>query len=471
MKVALLPLDDRPVSVQLPVQVAALHGLELLMPEPHCLGHFLQGGEVGRLHDWLLSVAGEVDALIINTDALCYGGLVQSRDGDVTPEDALARLDILTMLKRAFPKLVIYAVSVIMRTTITAAHPVYGPYYEMLSLFAHQRALLPGQPELRGEVERLRNLLPATLIEAFDAARQRNHLVNRRCLELVGESVLDTLFLLQEDCTASGPHRGEQHALIQLRHRLNVQGKVFMHPGADEGSAVCLARLALRETAPAITVMATNPQSLSERAPFEDRSLARTFLGQAAALGLRRCPDAPVLVWLHTPGASAWQLAEAAAEVKRAQQRGQAIYLADVDHPNGGDTALIEVLSTHGLLPVLSGYAAWNTAGNTIGTCLSLMTSTRATEPLQRVVLLTRLIDDWWYQSQARPRLEEMLIGEGHRPVSLDDTGLNRASELLNQLWDCQQVGGLLPIAEAQVRLSLPWPRTFEILVEVTTVA
>ncbi|OLV16939.1 DUF4127 family protein [Deinococcus marmoris] len=464
MKIALLPLDDRPVSVQLPQQVAALHGLELVIPPLETLGHFMRAGDTGLAASWLREQAAQVDAAVINVDALCYGGLIQGRQPHVPLAAALERLSLLTELRADFPRLRILAVSVIMRTTITASNAAQMPFYEAMGEFVQLRSLLPGRPDLQPEFERLQSFLPAELVGEFDAARARNHHINRACLELCSAGVIERLLLLQEDCTPAGPHRAEQRALLQERRALGLADRAFLHPGADEGSAMCLAVLAAQDQPLTYQLCVTNSATFHQPTPFEDRSIARSFLGQARVLGLRRKAAADRLIFLHTPEATDQQIEAGLDTLAQALERHCAVYVGDLDHPNGGDSRLVHALVRRGLLNELSGYAAWNTAGNAIGTLLSMIVPDRPEEAAHEVAFLTRLMDDWWYQTVARPAINAALLDTGHDSVCLDTEGVREAQRLLRQLWETQRPAWMTERPTPE--LSFPWPRTFEVALD-----
>ena len=464
MKIALLPLDDRPVSVQLPQQVAALHGLKLVTPPCGALGHFMHAGDTGLAASWLREQAAQVDAAVINVDALCYGGLIQGREPHVPLSVALERLSLLTELRMRFPHLRLLAVSVIMRTTITASNAAQMPFYVAMGEFVQLRSLLPERPDLQPEFERLQAFLPAELVEEFDAARARNHHINHACLELCSAGVIERLLLLQEDCTPAGPHRAEQLALLRARRALGIADRAFLHPGADEGSAMCLASLASQDQPLTYRLCVTNPVTFHQPTPFEDRSIARSFLGQAQVLGLRRKAAADRLILLHTSEATAQQLEAGLDELAQAVERRCPVYVGDLDHPNGGDSRFIHALARRDLLTRLSGYSAWNTAGNTLGTLLSMMVPDGAEGVVHETAFLTRLLDDWWYQTVARPVINAALLGTGHDSVCLDSEGVREAQRLLRQLWDARRPAWMTERPTPE--LSFPWPRTFEVAVE-----
>src|SRR5690606_5012050 len=77
-----------------------------------------------------------------------------------------------------------------------------------------------------------------------------------------------------------------------------------------------------------------------------------------------------------------------------------------------GDQLLMNLLHQSGLLGRLQGYAAWNTSGNSLGTVISHAVIQSYYRSIQqpddessshsRLFYLSRLIEDWGYQSLVR---------------------------------------------------------------------
>ena len=74
-----IPLDDRPVCYSYPVKVMEAAGYKILTPPEKFLATRTTPADTEKLWKWLESRAEKVDAAVISTDALIYGGLVASR--------------------------------------------------------------------------------------------------------------------------------------------------------------------------------------------------------------------------------------------------------------------------------------------------------------------------------------------------------------------------------------------------------
>ena len=78
-KIALLPIDNRPVCYTLLKDIASVNkNTELIMPERIYLGGLFEKTNIKELENWLINI-DETDYIILSADTLAYGGLVYSR--------------------------------------------------------------------------------------------------------------------------------------------------------------------------------------------------------------------------------------------------------------------------------------------------------------------------------------------------------------------------------------------------------
>jgi hypothetical protein len=242
-------------------------------------------------------------------------------------------------------------------------------------------------------------------------------------------------------------------------------------PGTDEMALLLLARaLAPGRT---LEVIWDDPRQAEIQGLYEDRPLGQVLTAQAAAAGLTLGPSDRQL-WIYGPfnrqteaalqkgSPRSARAARFAGRLEEALEQGAIVAVADVARANGADLALASELSRRRLFPRLAGYAAWNTAGNTLGTALAtLALAPEHPTPQRTRFLLERLADDWLYQARLRQRL-----GPGLR---LDEEARARASRRVDRHLAremarlCRCWGLPLP----RLRARLPWPRTFEVEVDI----
>ena len=92
-RVALLPLDDRPVNTKLIRMLGQMIDYEVLIPPVEMIGHFDEPGNPEALMQWLLNTTNEVDSILVAIDMLAYGGHVASRQPNVRTDTAVRHSD------------------------------------------------------------------------------------------------------------------------------------------------------------------------------------------------------------------------------------------------------------------------------------------------------------------------------------------------------------------------------------------
>lgn len=508
----LLPLDERPVNVQLPADVAAVAGATLHMPPNDLLPDFRTAGNPEGLGRWLKTILAEltgetaapVDALV-SLDMLCYGGLIASRTSADDLPAVIKRLDRLGTIHESFPGAKVDAVGLVMRASSNNASVEEPDYWH---LHGHDLHVLGGDIHRymdRSEIPPLAELtpVPAEVIADFERRRLRNHIVNLRSLDLAESGALRTLAITADDTAEYSAGSAEQTWLRHWMRALPSGRSVHMYPGADEVGATLVARAltARHRITPRIRIECAHPEALQRIPPYENQPLTASIDRQLGIVGAVRAdradetggdsagwPAADAILVVHGPEAGRQDLASsapvtsdecAAAEtgalIQRLLMKGHRVALADVRYPNGGDPALGAWLVEHELLLELEAYSAWNTAGNTLGSVLSFLaagTVGRATgrfdEQAQRVALVRRLLDDYAYQGVIRGRRFQELFDLVSKPLSPERAAhaedvIGADLEATLRSWG--------PTGVELVRTTLPWKRAFEVGLELSTQA
>ena len=79
MKIAFLPIDNRPVCYTLPVQIAKIDSdIDFYIPPREFLGDLNKSANVEKLFDWIKNLPS-LDKIILSLDTIAYGGLIPSR--------------------------------------------------------------------------------------------------------------------------------------------------------------------------------------------------------------------------------------------------------------------------------------------------------------------------------------------------------------------------------------------------------
>lgn len=486
-RLALVPLDERPVNTRLVADVARIGGAELLVL-PEAVGpHFRSPGDPEAIGAWVEDVAGEVDAVVLSVDTLVHGGLIPARISHDPLDRVLARLDRLAEVARRHPALRISAVSLVTRASDSYSaveEPEYWSRYgrdlHAWGAAAHRRA---------EHQETSAAMPPADVRIDFARRRLRNHVVNLRALDLAWEGVIDHLAITADDTATYSAGSAEQRALDYWR-ALQPEPPVLCYPGADEVGAVLVARELVRrlDGPPRVAVVPGDDAGMSLVPNFENVPLTVSVGRQLAAAGAEqvRDPDeADLVVVVHTPdpaGADQFSLdrpvsdpaavTATVAAVKAALTRRAPVALADLRYSNGSDPALVEALAGSGDLWRLASYAGWNTAGNALGSAIALglavVAGARAgtlDRRWQRVALRRRVLDDHCYQSVLRARHMPGVFGMEISPRPA--TVVLEAERLLTEDLG-RELRRLDPTGDHVLRaVRLPWARSFEVDLDV----
>lgn len=498
MRIALVPLDERPVNVDLPRQVAAIAGAELLLPPAEAMPVFRTPADVDALHGWLRSLVadGGTDRLVVCVDTLVHGGIIPARITTDTTTTALGRLDLLRELKTASPDLRITAASLMMR-----ASDSYSAVEEPAYWSEHGRELHALGGELHRALEAdvtggeaaaptLQTRVPDDVRSDFERRRLRNHTINLAALTLHEERTVETLTLTADDTAPYSAGSAEQVWLRHWARALPRGSEVLMYPGADEVGAVLVARaLASGVGVPVWRIECGEPGGLDRVPNFENAPLRESLTRQIVAAGGRLAEPgerAELVVVAHAPDPARGDFFGARPDsdpaatdaavttVRTAVESGAIVALADVRFSNGGDPELVDRLAREGLLLRLASYGGWNTAGNAIGGAVAQATALwvgralgTADETALRAALLTRILDDRAYQSGTRLGMHAAEFGGSIGPVdaAAQEAAVARITrELAAYLAD------ILPADEPWRidRVTLPWRRSFEIGLELS---
>lgn len=495
-RLALVPLDERPATLRLPVLVAAVAGARVDTPPADALPSRRTPGDPDALANWLSDRAAEVNAAVVSLETLGYGGLIASRTGHEPAGAITARWDRLRELRTSAPDLRLYAASIVQRTPDADdadEEPEYwarhGRALHRLSALA-QRAVV--EPELITELAAARAAVPAGVRADFLRRRLRNHELNLHALGMAADGVVDALTIGGDDTGVAGIGSVEQQWLAGWIAWLELSGRCVSYPGADEIAAVLTARALLGFVGadpPRIAVHTAVPGGLDRVAPYESLPIRDTVAGQVRACGATAAAadtKADLHLVVHVPdGAGDWAInpptvtdartATAVADLAtRLLDTGRPVAVADCAQPNGADPALASALTRHGALYRLAGYAGWNTAGNTLGSALAHAVAGHAGRLLGTFdqaahdrLLRLRVAEDVGYQAGVRQRVRAEL-GEdprAHNRLGEPRRVAARVEELLTRA-----LTGPVDLAGWRIvpgSVRLPWSRTFEIDLDV----
>ena len=428
-KTALLfiPLDNRPVCFSYPVKVMEAAGYKIYTPPEKLLATRTAPADTEKLWKWLESRAEKVDAAVISTDALIYGGLVASRTHSMSMPELEAKVRRLQNL-RMDKDTRLYGFSTLMRTPRESYGNVEPAYYSNVGPAIFRYSQLSDKSDLHAEtlLEDFevgafeRNLAKAHLKDWLDR-RNKNMEINHQLAMLTRVGRFE-YFAIGKDDNAPLSHTHMEARKIILNNGYLSDESFQILPGVDQLGLLLLTRAAnaLSRKSPAVYPMyveGVGPKTIPQ---YSDLPLGKSVPEQVIAAGgkIVYSPDAAdVVLAINTPAdgtmydstnLSNQYYASPAnkryiVNLGRMLEKGANISLADVAFSNGGDNGFMNEMSLRGFTEKLSAYNGWNTADNTVGFAIAQgMLAPQIAKDKQLMLMRERILDDWYYQSNAR---------------------------------------------------------------------
>lgn len=492
--IALLPLDDRPVNIALPKDVARVAGWIVETPPAAILPNYREPGDTSALSAWLVEQAQNpaTEHLIVSLDMLCYGGLIASRTSRHSMSETLSRLDILRTIKEMRPDLPISVVSLVMRASNSYSAAEEPEYWEDYGKDLHQLGATIHTLDAANENIALTDLthVPAHIVSDYATRRVRNHVLNLAALILVQDRTIDFLAITADDTATFSAGSAEQQWLGHWMRFLPSGSSVLMYPGADEVGAVLVARAMSDATqvSPTVRVSCPDPEGLSRTPLFENVPLEISVKRQIRAAGATQISHnglADVVLVVHSPDPALHDMTlgypdhddlisirATAQQIEAELEAGNLVALADVRYPNGADARLIQTLIENGTLRRLVAFGGWNTAGNTLGgviaTAVAAVVGQRTdsvSTPAIEQALLVRVLDDYGYQSVIRSEDGPSLFPDS---LPMPEVNLVSAAEQAITTRIDFILKETLSVSEWYLtRVTLPWRRRFEVEVDI----
>ena len=275
--IVLVPLDDRPVTLQLPVALGRIAGVPVVTPPRALLGSYLHFGSPDAIAAWLNGRRPGDAAFVISNDMLLYGGLVASRVPGVTYADAYFRGREYATLRRRNGPAWVGAFGTVMRLAPTGipaiedAADFFAAYPTWTYLQQYANLHDPPAPGEVAEAERLRAEMGDATLQAYLQARARNVAADERLVGSVQAGFVDRGVLGQDDAGPVGLHVREIRRLEQAVADASLGTRFSIEPGADE-LAMALVASALARSAgwsPRIGVRYSAPSGGAYQDPLE----------------------------------------------------------------------------------------------------------------------------------------------------------------------------------------------------------
>jgi hypothetical protein len=487
--IAFVPLDDRPVTADLPVALGKIAGVRVQTPPLDLVGRYIVAGRSDDVLAWLTRTAQSpgTDAAVVSSDMLAYGGLIASRVPGTSYADAYYRLKVLARLRAIRPHLWIATFGTIMRlapTGVPAGTNFFAPYPAWSYLQQYANLHDPPLPDEEASATHLRELMGDELLQAYLATRARDLAVDRLLLQFAGDGTIDRLVLGQDDAGRVGLHVKEV-ALLRavVAQDPNLTARVSIEPGADELGMALVAHALTRQAkwVPHVAVRYSTSDGASYQDPLEYAPISNAIDSLIALCGAVRDDASPdVVLYVRVPHTDDAQDGAFASAMTQDADAGRSIALADVSFLASyqSQASFAQRILASGLASRLDAYSSWNTNANTVGTALAEAIAAGAGRRMHsydalvhRTFTFVRFVDDYAFHDFVRPDLNATLDAQGIRDhtmlAPLQETAISdrnrallwsRADAVLAQLYPGYHVAALT--------ISLPWGRTFETSVD-----
>lgn len=459
MKIALIPIDNRPVCYNLPKEIAAIDGdLELVLPDRKYLGGLNSFADTDAILHWLDKLEG-LDAIIVSLDTIAYGGLISSRRSKQNFEEVKEKLDRFREKLNLYNGKV-YAFSSIMRISNNNINEEEKEYWDKYGtqIFEYSYNF---HKDGTDESE-----IPQEILNDYLATRYRNFKINKMYVQWLEQGLFAALVFSKDDCAEFGLNVMESEILADM---VKGKGTALVKTGADEiplslfSRAVC----ELNDSAPKISAKFLAPEHIQLISKYEDISIAKCVQSQIELAGgvvvEEKDSDLTILVNNFEE-----QQGEIVMGVKTQPFSGQfslpkkPYMLADVRFANGADNLFIEKLFKKPLnFDTFYGYSGWNTSANTLGSliCAGIVRhfAKNYNEEAFKKLQMTRFLDDWAYQANVRQALKKNKMSKIQSLLRPDFRKLEKLMSPFEKR--LKKLFGL----KVQVKYKFPWKRFFEI--------
>lgn len=458
MKIAFVPIDNRPVCYTLAQQIADIdEELELFLPPREMLGNLKKIADINGILQWLKNLP-EIDKAIISLDTIAHGGLIPSRRSTETFEEIKRRLEQLWNIL-ATKNVKVYAFSSIMRISNNNINEEEKEYWNKYGekIFQYSYNSHKIAPETFENKD-----IPEEILQDYLQTRKRNFDLNKYYLELMQsdetKEMFATLVFSKDDCAKYGFNVAEAETLQQIINNSKVNALV--KTGADEIPLSLLSRAITQNKNIKIAPIFTNPASTTKISKYEDVSVFDSVKGQIELAGatLTNETEADIILFVNNFKDEQGELVMGV-DVEGTQGNFELpkkpYIIADILNANGSDNCFMKNLLQKNLDKNFLGYAGWNTTGNTLGSALccglTKYLSKKTNENAFKKVQFIRFADDWAYQANIRKELKSYL-----KEIS--------EFELKKQIISYEEIlNNFLNTNYKDTRYSYPWERFFEI--------
>lgn len=404
MKIAFIPIDNRPVCYNLAVDIASIDkDIEFFIPPREYLGSLTKNADVDRIYEWFKQLP-DLDKVIISLDTIAYGGLIPSRRS--TDSEQVIKNRVLKFRQEwTKKKAKVLAFSSIMRISNNNYNEEEKEYWNKYGTKIFEYSYNTHKCNLGDFGSPIQNLIPRNILNDYLATRQRNFNINKMYLEWQKLGFFDELIFSKDDCAEYGFN-------VKEAKELEKNGAKVI-TGADEIPISLLSRA--YEADLKVKVEFTEPNSKDLISNYEDVSIEKSVLNQLSLANIKVVEkDQDIILIVNN-----FKNHQGEIVMKRPTEQFSGeiklpdtpYMIADVRNANGADNSFVTKILPQINLENFYGYSAWNTSANTLGTLICTAKikfgSKNYNEKAFKKVEMVRFLDDWAYQANVRQQLDK----------------------------------------------------------------
>ena len=484
--VLFVPQDDRPVSLQYTVDTAKAAGMTVLTPPQNLISGKTYKGQADQIWNWVEQNAGRADVMVLSTDTLIYGGLVDSRKHNLPLSTLEYRLKRIEALKANYKNTRIYGFGTVMRSPRASGGGTEPSYYADYGPTIFQIAALQDKLDAgtltQAETQKLMSLqasVPVEYLQDWFSRRQKNMQINKGLIDEARKGVFEYFALGHDDTSQLSQSALEGRYLSQYSKGI-PRTQYGSFPGADQLGLLLMARSRTDESVEKPTFSIIYPLGGAGKTlpGYEDQTIDKTIAEHVEAVGgtMTTAGKPTVLLAVNTPLSTSTSESEAFGNfpmvsqatnafvdrIQQATEQGVTVSVADIAYNNGSDNTLVGAMYKRDILYKIGAYNGWNTASNTVGYAIAQGLLLKSMSPEgHRDMLTQQYLDNWAYQANIRKDIYRMQDSIRTDNVRYSGDLNSKLEEYLQER--IQDFGETyLKVDPRTIKATFPWGRLFE---------
>lgn len=484
--VLFVPQDDRPVSLQYTVDTAKAAGMTVLTPPQNLISGKTYKGQADQIWNWVEQNAGRADVMVLSTDTLIYGGLVDSRKHNLPLSTLEYRLKRIEALKANYKNTRIYGFGTVMRSPRASGGGTEPSYYADYGPTIFQIAALQDKLDAgtltQAETQKLMSLqasVPVEYLQDWFSRRQKNMQINKGLIDEARKGVFEYFALGHDDTSQLSQSALEGRYLSQYSKGI-PRTQYGSFPGADQLGLLLMARSRTDESVEKPTFSIIYPLGGAGKTlpGYEDQTIDKTIAEHVEAVGgtMITAGKPTVLLAVNTPLSTSTSESEAFGNlpmvsqatnafvdrIQQATEQGVTVSVADIAYNNGSDNTFVGAMYKRDLLYKIGAYNGWNTASNTVGYAIAQGLLLKSMSPEgHRDMLTQQYLDNWAYQANIRKDIYRMQDSIRTDNVRYSGDLNSKLEEYLQER--IQDFGKTyLKVDPRTIKATFPWGRLFE---------